>query len=271
MENVFKNISGLQGYLVEYGLKLMSAILILVIGLWLVKMVMKVFNKSLIKKEVDPTLVKFFTTLTRVALIAFVIIAAISKVGVETTSFVALIGAAGLAVGLALQGSLSNFASGIMLIIFRPIKVDDFIEGGGIIGFVEEIGIFVTVIRTVDNRIGYVPNSKLTSDNIVNFTSRGTRRVDLVFGIGYGENIDKAKEAVHDVLSKNTKILKDPKPDVLVKELADSSVNLAVRPWCKSNNYWEVYFEVTESVKKKFDELKIQIPFPQRDVHIHQS
>lgn len=261
----------IQEYATVYGIKLIGAIVILVIGLWIAKLLTNSFNKMLIKKNTDETLAKFFTAMVRIGLIAFVVIAAISQVGVETTSFVAVLGAAGLAVGLALQGSLSNFASGVMLIIFKPIKVGDYIEGGGIDGTVKEIGIFVTTLTSLDNKVIFVPNSKMASDNIVNYTMNDTRRVDLVFGIGYGDDINKSKAAINEVLDNNSRILKDPKPDVFVSELGDSSVNFVVRPWCKTDHYWDVYFEVTEAIKKTFDDQNIEIPFPQRDVHIHQN
>ena len=176
-----------------------------------------------------------------------------------------------MAVGLALQGSLSNFASGVMLIIFKPIKVGDYIEGGGIKGAVEEIGVFVTKLTSPDNKVIFVPNSKLASDNIVNYTLKETRRVDMIFGIGYGDDINKAKEAINRVLMENEYVLKDPAPNIFVSELGDSSVNFAVRPWCKTKHYWDVYFDITEKIKKKFDAESIEIPFPQRDVHLHQN
>ena len=260
-----------QKYVVEYGIKLIGAVAILVIGLWTAKLTTNFFNRTLTKRDVDITLVKFFTAIVRILLIIFVVLAAIDQVGIETTSLVAILGAAGLAVGFALQGSLSNFASGVMLIIFRPIKVGDFIEGGGMSGSVKEIGIFVTILTTPDNKAIYVPNSKLTSDNIVNYSTNDTRRVDLKFGISYSDDIDKAKKAIHEVLEVNEKLLKDPAPNVQLHELADSSVNFIVRPWVKSGDYWPVYWELTEAIKKKFDEENIEIPFPQRDVHIHQN
>ncbi len=268
MENILVTA---QLYITEYGMKLVGAILILVIGLWVAKILTNLVSKLLVKKNVDPTLVKFLTALTNIALIAFVVIAAISKVGIETTSFVALLGAAGLAVGFALQGSLSNFASGVMLIIFKPIKVGNYVEGGGMEGVVEEIGIFVTTLITLDNKVVFVPNAKLTSDNIVNYSLKETRRVDLVFGIAYKQDIDNARASIADVLNSNQKVLTNPKPDILVSELADSSVNFEVRPWCKTNDYWDVYYSVIEDIKKKFDEQKIEIPFPQTDVYVHQN
>lgn len=260
-----------QDYLALYGVKILGAIAILIIGLRIAKIISKSVNKMLTKKEMDPTLVKFLTSLIRVALIAFVVIAAISQAGVETTSFIAVLGAAGLAIGLALQGSLSNFASGVMLIIFRPIKVGDYIEGGGNQGIVEEIGIFVTTLNTLDNKVVFVPNSKMTADNIINYSTKENRRVDLVFGVSYKEDLDKVRTAISEALSGNSKILTDPKPDILVSKLADNSVNFEVRPWCNSEDYWDVYYSVTEDVKKKFVEKNLEVPFPQRVVHMHQN
>lgn len=264
-------LSMIQDYIAVYGIKILGAILILIIGLWIAKIITHYTNKLFVKKNLDATLIKFLTSLIRIGLIAFVVIAAISQAGVETTSFIAVLGAAGLAVGLALQGSLANFASGVMLIIFRPIKVGDYIEGGGNQGIVEEIGIFVTALRSLDNKQIFVPNSKLTSDNIINYSSKENRRVDLVFGVSYSGNIDTIRKIISETLNANPKILKDPKPDILVSKLADSSVNFEVRPWCKSSDYWNVYYSVTEDIKKNFDEQNIQIPFPQRDVHVYQN
>lgn len=264
-------LAQIQGYMTEYGMKVVGAILILVIGLWIAKMLTKLVNKILVKRNVDPTLVRFLTSIVSVALIAFVVIAAISKVGIETTSFVALIGAAGLAIGFALQGSLANLASGVMLIIFRPVKVGDYIEGGGLEGVVEEIGIFITTLITLDNKQVFIPNAKMTSDNIINYSGKENRRVDLVFGVAYKEDIDKVRSAISDTLKSNPKVLQDPQPDILVSQLADSSVNFEVRPWCKSEDYWDVYYSVIEDVKKKFVEQNMEIPFPQRVVYNHQN
>lgn len=268
MENV---ILSLQSYIAEYGMKVIGAILILVIGLWITKLITKGFKKFLTKRKTDETLVKFFTALVNIALVAFVIIAAISKVGIETTSFVAVLGAAGLAVGFALQGSLANFASGVMLIIFKPIKVGDYVEGGGMEGIVEEIGIFVTTLITLDNKTVFVPNAKLTADNIVNYSTKDIRRVDLVFGVAYKEDIDRVRTVISDTLKNNSKVLQEPKPDILVSELADSSVNFEVRPWCKNEDYWDVYYGVIEEIKKKLDQENVEIPFPQRDIHTYQN
>jgi small conductance mechanosensitive channel len=268
MEETIKQI---QSLVAAYGLQVLGALATLIVGIWLAKWMAKIAGKVLNKRNVDPTLTKFAVSLVKVALIAFVIISAISQVGIETTSFVAVIGAAGLAVGFALQGSLSNFASGVMLIIFKPIKVGDYIEGGGGAGSVESIGIFVTTLTTPDNKVIYIPNSTLTGSNIVNYSAKDKRRIDMVFGIGYSDDIDKAKSVINSILDGDSRILKDPAPQIVVAELADSSVNFNVRPWVSSADYWDVYFKVTEQIKKKFDEQNISIPFPQRDVHMFQN
>jgi small conductance mechanosensitive channel len=268
MEEIFKSA---QGLIVQYGLRIVGAIATLVIGIWLAKFLAKLLGKTLKRKDIDPTLGKFFVNILKIALIIFVLISFASQLGIETTSFVAVIGAAGLAIGFALQGSLANFASGVMLIIFRPFKSGDFIEAAGVSGSVEQIGIFTSVFNSPDNKQIIVPNSKLTSDTITNYSANATRRVDLVFGIGYRDDIDKARSVIQAVLDSDTRILKDPAPQILVSELADSSVKFFVRPWVQSDKYWDVYFDVIENIKKKFDQERISIPFPQRDVHVHQN
>lgn len=202
---------------------------------------------------------------------AFTVIAALSKFGVQTASFVAVLAAAGLAVGLALQGLLANFASGVLLLIFRPFKAGDFIEAGGAQGVVQEISIFTTVLNSLDNRKIIIPNSGVTGGNITNFTANAARRVDLVAGISYTADMAKAKEVIQGMLAEQPKVLKDPAPTVEVVELADSSVNLVVRPWCKTSDYWDVYFSVTQAIKEALDAAGIAIPFPQRDVHLFQE
>jgi small conductance mechanosensitive channel len=268
MEEIMKE---LQAVVAQYGLQVIGAIATLIIGIWVAKILAKTFGKVLRKREVDETLIKFFVSVVKITLIAFVIISAIAQVGIETTSFVAVIGAAGLAVGFALQGSLSNLAAGVMLIIFKPFKVGDYIEGGGDAGSVESIGIFVTTLVTPDNKVVVVPNSTMTGGNITNYSAKDTRRVDMVFGIGYSDNIDKAKKVIEDVLNSDKRILKEPAPQIVVSELADSSVNFNVRPWVNTVDFWGVYFDTTETIKKEFDEQNISIPFPQRDVHMIQS
>lgn len=258
----------LQRLIVEFGLSLIAAILILAIGRWLAGLLRKLLRQLMIKASIEPTLISFASNITYYAAIAFVIMAALGQLGIETTSLIAVLGAAGLAVGLALQGSLSNFAAGILIILFRPFRVGDWIEAAGTNGFVEEIQIFTTVLRTLNNRTVVVPNSKLTEDNIVNYSTKGILRVDLVIGVAYEENLAKVKQLIQEVLAGHPLILDQPKPVVGVLELADSSVNLVVRPWTNTEHYWTVYFSVQEMVKTKFDEVGVTIPFPQQDIHI---
>ena len=253
-----------------YGLRVVSAIAILVIGRWVAKGITRIIERLMIKRKVDETLVSFVSNLGYVAMLAFVIIAALNKLGIQTASFIAVVGAAGLAIGLALQGSLSNFAAGILMIIFRPFKVGDYIEGAGVAGTVEAIQIFTTQLKTPDNKTVIIPNSKISSDNIVNYSTKGTRRVELVFGIAYDDDIDKARQIIMDIIEKDERVFKDPEPIVVLSELADSSVNLTMRAWSKSGNHWKIFFDTTEKVKKAFDAQGITIPFPQRDVHIYE-
>jgi len=266
MENVIQRVWEL---LTIYGLKIIAAIVIFIVGRWVAKAIKNLTEKVMRKKKVDVTLISFIGDLTYFILLAFIIIAALNQLGIQTTSFIAILGAAGLAVGLALQGSLANFAAGILMIIFCPFKVGDYIEGAGVAGTVESIQIFTTNLVTPDHKTVIIPNSKLTGDNITNWSSKGTRRVDLVVGISYGDNVDKAKQIIIDVLSKDDRILKDPAPVVAVKELADSSVNFVVRPWVNTSDYWKVYFDTIEIIKERFDEEGVSIPFPQRDVHLY--
>ena len=249
-----------------YGVRILTALVILVIGRWIAR----AFGR-LVQRNVDPTLTGFVGSLTYYTLFTFVVLAALSQLGIQTTSFIAVIGAAGLAVGLALQGSLANFAAGFMLIFFRPFRVGDYIEGAGVAGTVEYIQIFTTQLKTPDNKVIIIPNAKLTDDNIVNWSATGTRRVDMVFGIGYEDDIDMAKSIMQEVLAADERILKNPPPQIALSELADSSVNFVVRPWVNTGDYWGVYFDVTETIKKRFDAAGVSIPFPQRDVHLYQS
>ncbi|UCD89285.1 MAG: mechanosensitive ion channel [Desulfobacterales bacterium] len=263
-------VTKIWGLLTLYGLRVVAAIVVLLLGRWIAKGLTKVIEKVLNKKEVDATIISFVKSLTYIALLVFVVLAALGQLGIQTTSFIAVIGAAGLAIGLALQGSLSNFAAGFLMIIFRPFKVGDYIEGAGVAGTVEAIQIFTTQLKTPDNKTGIVPNAKITGDNITNYTMKGTRRVDMVFGIGYGDDIDTAKSILEDLVANDNRILDDPPVKIAVVELADSSVNFVVRPWVKSDDYWDVYFELTENVKKRFDAEGVSIPFPQQDVHVYQ-
>lgn len=258
-----------QEMLTRFGLKLVAAILIFVIGRWIARKVQNGLERAMLKAHVDPVLVTFTVNMTFAALMVFVVLAALGQLGVQTTSFIAVLGAAGLAVGLALQGSLSNFASGVMIIIFRPFKIGDYVDGGGVSGMVKAIHIFTTTLTTPDNKRVIVPNSKMMGDNITNYSAEGTRRVDLTASISYGDSIDKAKEVLLDMLTKDHRVLKDPAPFVGVSAMAESSIDFAVRPWVKVEDYWNVFFSMNESIKKRFDAEGLSIPFPQRDVHLY--
>jgi small conductance mechanosensitive channel len=213
----------------------------------------------------------FAKNIIKTVILVFAIIAAVGRLGVQTTSLIAIIGAAGLAVGLSLQGTLSNFAAGVMLILFRPFKIGDFIEGGGVLGTVKEIQIFNTILSSPDNRKIILPNSKVSGDTIINFTAIDSRRIDMVFGISYGDDMKKAREVLMEVVTSDSRVLKDPAPVVAVSELGDSSVNLVCRPWVKPANYWAVYFDVTEKGKEALEANGLSIPFPQRDIHLFQE
>jgi small conductance mechanosensitive channel len=261
----------LQEWITLYGLKVVAAVVILILGRIAAIAIRSLVKRVLKKSRVDETLVAFATSVSYVAAMAFVIIAALGQLGVQTASFVAVLGAAGLAVGLALQGSLANFAAGVLMIIFKPFKVGDFIEAGGTSGIVEEIGIFTTELKTPDNKKVIVPNAKATGDNITNFTANEKRRVDIVAGVSYGDDIDRVRGILAKILEEDERILKDPAPTIGVLELADSSVNFAVRPWVKTADYWDVFFATQEKIKKRFDAEGITIPFPQQDVHLFKT
>ena len=253
-----------------YGLRVIAAIAILVVGRWVAKIFRRIFRKVMTKREVDVTITTFVGSLTYYLLLTFFVVAALGQLGVQTTSLVAIVGAAGLAIALALQGSLANFAAGFLMIIFRPFRVDDYIEAAGTAGTVEKIHIFNTELKTPDNKTVIVPNASITAGNIVNYSTKGTRRVDMTFGIGYDSDIDKAKEIITDMIQADERVLPEPAPLIAVAALADSSVNIIARPWVNSSDYWGLLFDLTEKVKKRFDAEGISIPFPQRDVHIYQ-
>lgn len=256
---------------VNFGLKLLAALAIFVIGRWVARRLSNVAGRVLEHTEVDVTLVGFVRNIVYYGLLTFVILAAVGQLGVQTTSFIAVLGAAGFAVGLALQGSLSNFAAGVMLVLFRPFKVGDFIEAAGTAGVVESIQLFTTQMKTGDNKTIIIPNSQITSGIITNYSAKDTRRVDLVFGVGYDADLETVKRVIHEVVAADSRVLDDPAVTVGLVELADNSVNFAVRPWVKSGDYWGVYFGLNEAMKQRFDAEGINIPFPQRDVHIIQS
>lgn len=252
-----------------YGLKVLAAIVIFLVGKWLARTITGFTKKLMQKKNVDETLVSFTGQVVYILLLGFVIIAILGQLGIQTASIIAVLGAAGIAVGFALQGSLSNFAAGILLIVFKPFLKGDFIESAGSLGTVEEIRLFTTTLKSPDNKTIFIPNAKITSDTITNFSAKDTRRVDLVFGVSYSDDLDRVKGVIEDILEKDERVLKDPEPTVGVLELADSSVNIAVRPWVKTSDYWGFYFDTVKAVKQRFDAEDIAIPFPQRDVHIH--
>ncbi|MHC4911667.1 MAG: mechanosensitive ion channel family protein [Planctomycetota bacterium] len=265
MEDILKTV---YEYLATYGLQILAALLIFFVGRWVARVVAGLVEKALIKSKVDKTIAKFARHLTNIGLLVFVVIAALARLGIETTQFAVALGAAGLAIGLALQGSLANFASGFLMIVFRPFKVGDFIEAAGVKGVVEEVQIFNTIINTPDNIRVIVPNGQITAGNILNYTANGTRRVDLVVGVSYEDDLKKAKEVIEEVLAGDDRVLKEPASTVAVSELGDSSVNFVVRPWVKAVDYWNAYFDITGKVKVALDKKGISIPYPQRDVHI---
>ena len=250
---------------------LFAAIVIYVVGKWAAKMISGAIYKGLVKAETDEALARFARNLAYAAILIFAIVAAIGKLGVQTTSFIAILGAAGLAIGMALQGTLSNFAAGVMIILFRPFRIGDFVEAAGTMGVVKEIQIFNTVLSSPDNKKIILPNSKVSGEKVVNYSATENRRVDMIFGISYGDDIKKAKEILSGILESDSRILKEPAPVIAVSELGDNSVNLVCRPWVKPEDYWNVYFDVLEKGKTQLEEGGCSIPFPQRDVHLYQE
>lgn len=257
-----------QDVVAVWGLKVIAAIAIFIIGRWVAKAVRSGVRRMMTKAHVDSIIIGFVGSMTYIALLAFVVIAALGQLGIQTTSFIAILGAAGLAVGLALQGSLANFAAGFLMIIFRPFKVGDFIEGAGVAGVVEAIHIFTTTLKTGDNKLIIIPNAKLSGDNITNYSAQETRRVDMTVGVAYDADLSVVRDVLNDIIGKEERTLKDPAPLVAVAELADNSVNFVVRVWTKTGDYWGVKFDMTETIKNRFDAEGIGIPFPQRDIHI---
>jgi len=264
--NLWNQLSEL---LSSFGISLFIALCILVIGRQVIKVVIKVISSALERSKTEDTVRIFVTNLLNTLLMIVVFIAAINQLGIQTTSIIAVLGAAGLAIGLALQGSLSNFAAGILIVIYRPYKVGDYIQADNHLGTVDDIQIFSTVLRTPDNKIVVVPNGSIMNGSIVNFSNQETRRIDIIASCGYNDDIDKVKLVLSDILASDERVLKDPKPRIAVSELADSSVNLIVRPWVKNSDYIDVLYSLTEEIKKRFDKEGISIPYPQSDVHIH--
>lgn len=258
-------------YLIPFAINIAMAILIFVVGKIVVKIILSVFGRVMARSKYDAMLINFLKSILGAVLTLFVIIAAIDQLGVNTTSFAAILAAAGLAIGLSLQGSLSNFAAGIMLLIFRPFKAGDFVDAAGTSGTVKSVGIFTSMMTTPDNKEIIVPNGKIYSDNITNYSAKDTRRVDMVFGIGYDDDLRKAKSILQEMVAADPRVLAEPKPQVAVSELGDSSVNFVVRPWTASSDYWAFKFDFIEAVKLRFDSAGISIPYPQMDVHVHKD
>ncbi len=253
----------------EYGPKLIGGIIVLILGLWVTRLIHKAVRKSLVKTKVDQSLVPFLGNLINVILKVLVIISVMGMVGIQMTSFIAILGAAGLAIGMALSGTLQNFAGGVIILIFKPFKVGDLIEAQGYLGIVKEISIFTTQLNTLDKKLIIIPNGPLSTGSLTNFSAEPQRRVDWKFGIAYGDDIDDFKKAINDFIAEDSRILKEPASFIGLSELGDSSVNFVVRAWVNSLDYWDVFFEMNEKVYKRFGDYKLNIPFPQMDVHIH--
>ncbi len=258
-----------QELVAEYGYSVLGALLILVVGRLAVGGVRSAICTTMRKAKADEALTSFVSSLSFAGLMAFVIIAALGKLGIPTASFVAVIGAAGLAVGLALQGSLSNFAAGFLMLVFKPFKTGDFILAAGTAGKVEKIEIFTTTLTTPDNKVVIIPNGKVMGDNITNVTAKDTRRLDLMFGVSYNDDLDKVMEILKHILDADERVLKEPAYTVAVAEHADSSINIVCRPWVKADDYWALHFDLHKKVKEAFDKESITIPYPQRDIHMY--
>lgn len=269
MDNIDWN--GIMDSVMFYGIQIAIALVILVIGLWAIKILQGLIRKAMIRSKVDDSLQGFLLSLSGIALKIVLVIAVINQLGVQTTSFIAILGAAGLAVGMALSGTLQNFAGGAMILIFKPFKLGDFIEAQGYTGTVSEIQIFNTILKTPDNKTIIIPNGGLSTGSMINYSTEATRRVDWTFGIGYGDDADKAQGLMKDMLNEDARVLKDPEVFVEVSALADSSVNFAVRAWVKAEDYWGVYFDMNKRIYQEFDKAGLNIPFPQMDVHVHKD
>lgn len=253
----------------EYSPKIIGGIIVLLIGLWITKLITKSVGKALAKSKFDQSLVPFLKSLTNIILKILVVITVMGMIGIQMTSFIALIGAAGLAVGLALSGTLQNFAGGVIILILKPFKVGDFIEAQGFSGTVKEISIFATMLNTGDKKLIIIPNGPLSTGPLTNFSAEPQRRVDWKFGMAYGDDVENFKKAINDFFAEDTRILKEPASFIGLSELGDSSVNFTVKAWVNSADYWDVFFNINEKVYTKFGDYKLNIPFPQMDVHLH--
>lgn len=268
MDNV--GLSNFSDLLAQFGLNIVIAAVIFIAGRWIAKQLVNFAKKMMAKSDIEDTLEHFLANLLYAVLMTVIVIATINQLGVQTTSLLAVVGAAGLAIGLALQGSLANFASGVMIVAFRPYAVGDFVEAGGVSGTVVEVQIFTTVLKSPDNRKIIVPNSQIMAGTIVNVSANPTRRLDLVAGCGYDDDLDKVRRVLEEIVAADDRVLADPEPTIAVVELADSSVNFVVRPWVNAGDYWPTHFDMTEAIKKRFDAEGISIPYPQQDVHMYQ-
>ncbi len=270
-ENIEALIQQIPTFIASYGLKLVMAIAVFIIGKWLAKMLAGLLGKTMTARNVDPTIATFTKNIAYYILFAMVVISALGQLGVQTASFVAIIGAAGLAVGFALQGSLSNFAAGVMIILFRPLKIGDFVDAGGAAGVVKDISIFSTTLTTPDNKTIIIPNASIAGGNITNFSTQPERRVDFTVGVSYNADLNLVRKELEAIASGDERILQDKEVTIGLGELADSSVNFAFRVWVKTPDYWGVFFDTNEKIKRRFDEVGIEIPFPQMDVHMDKA
>jgi len=268
MEKMSKYSDYATDLLFKYGPQLLLALVTLIIGLWVINIFLRGFKKIILKGNVDPSLHPFLRSFLGIFLKTLLVISVMGMVGIEMTSFIAVLGAAGLAFGMALSGSLQNFAGGVLILLFKPFKVGDYIEAQGHAGVVQLIHVFNTILTTPDNKTIIIPNGALSNASMVNYSTQVTRRVDLKFGTGYQDNIDKTRAVLKQIIESDERILKEPEPIIAVSELADSSINFVVRPWVNATDYWAVYFDLQEKVKKAFDKEGISIPYPQQDVHI---
>lgn len=268
MEKAQEILNWLGDLAVQYGLKLIGALVVLIIGLWVIKLIMKGIKKAMVKRNMDESLKSFLASMISILLKIMLFISVLAMLGIEMTSFIAILGAAGLAVGLALSGTLQNFAGGVMILLFKPFKVGDFVEAEGFTGIIHEIQIFVTIMLTLDNKTVIIPNGPLSTNALTNYSTQPTRRVDWTFGIAYGDDYEKAKEWINEMLQADERVLKEPASFIALGELADSSVNITVRAWVNATDYWGVYFDLNEKFYKGADKKGLSIPFPQLDVHM---
>ncbi|HDL17983.1 MAG TPA: mechanosensitive ion channel [Bacteroidetes bacterium] len=271
MENAANYRDVVIQFIKNTGPSVLAAIAVLLIGLWVIKLFVKAVKRAMDRSKLEISLQKFLSSLVKILLQVLLWISVASMLGIATTSFIAILGAAGLAVGLALQGSLANFAGGVLIMIFKPYKVGDVIKAQGFVGKVDTIQIFNTILKTPDNKTIIIPNGPLSGSSITNYSTEAQRRVDMTFGIGYSDDIEKTKEVLKKLVDDDLRILKDPEPAIMFSELGDSSVNFSVRVWCNAADYWGIYFDMQEKVKLAFDKENISIPFPQTDVHLFQN